>query len=101
MALIGAVAFASPLTMMLSGVVDFALGIRDPLFSSGSYSLTETEETISLCSKLFIWITLSFIWFKWTLDVVIVRRVKERIRKELHQKYAKLLEEKDIRLEDE
>ena len=42
----------------------------------------------------------SFVSFVFTVKFMIVRKVVERTKQEVHQRYQKLLEEKGIQLED-
>ena len=42
----------------------------------------------------------SFTSFVFTVKFMIVRKVKERAKQQIHQRYQKLLEEKGIQLED-
>ena len=61
-----------------------------------------TIDTIGIASvKLWIEAALSsFAAFVLVVKHMIVRKVKERVKQEVHQRYQKLLEEKGIQLED-
>ena len=80
--------------------VSLVVGLIDTFFDSCGIRVDNPIGTVAGFLIVIASPLLPFFVFVVIMEYTIVRKVKERVRQEVHQRYQKLLEEKDIQLED-